>query len=288
MASELPTLEPEVFRRQAHQLVDWMADYVANVGKLPVQPSAEPGAIRAQLPAYPPTQGESFERIIGDFERIIVPGLTHWRHPGFFAYFPANSSPASILAEMLTATIGAQCMSWNTSPAATELEQTTMEWLREMVGLPAAFTGVIQDTASTATLVALITARDEAVRKGARSVDEMTVYASDQAHSSVSKGARLAGFSPERVRAIPTDSRFAMDPAALAGAIAEDRAAGLVPGCVVATVGTTSTTANRKESGCTSMRPGPARRRSSPRCAGFSTGWNGPTAWSSIRTSGCW
>ena len=161
MATELPTLEPEVFRRQAHQLVDWMADYLVNVGKLPVQPAAEPGAIRRQIPVHPPNQAEPFERIIGDFERIIVPGLTHWRHPGFFAYFPANSSPPSILAEMLTATIGAQCMSWNTSPAATELEQTTMEWLREMVGLPAAFTGVIQDTASTATLVALITARDE-------------------------------------------------------------------------------------------------------------------------------
>jgi aromatic-L-amino-acid decarboxylase len=245
MPTEPPGLDPELFRRQAHEVVDWMAAYLGRVGTLPVQPSLEPGAIRALLPADAPDAPEPFERIVADFERLIVPGLTHWGHPGFFAYFPANSSPPSILAEMLTATIGAQCMSWNTSPAATELEQVTMEWLRKMTGLPDGFTGVIQDTASTATLVALITARDEARRQGgkeARSLDALTVYASEEAHSSVAKGARMAGFSPDRVRAIPADDAFAMRSDALAQAIGEDRAAGLSPACVVATVGTTSST----------------------------------------------
>ncbi|HEV8196666.1 MAG TPA: pyridoxal-dependent decarboxylase [Gemmatimonadales bacterium] len=257
MTNELPTLEPEVFRRQAHQLVDWMADYLRRVGTLPVQPSAPPGAVRSQLPAEAPDRPEGFERIIRDFEAIIMPGMTHWGHPRFFAYFPANSSPPSILAEMLTATLGAQCMSWNTSPAATELEQVTMDWLRKLVGLPDAFTGVIQDTASTATLVALITARDEALRRhdakapGADprrhgeppvSIDRLTVYASEEAHSSVAKGARMAGFGPDRVRAIPADDRFAMRETLLATAIEADRKAGLIPACVVATVGTTSTT----------------------------------------------
>jgi aromatic-L-amino-acid decarboxylase len=255
MADELPSLDPEAFRRQAHQVVDWMADYLARVGTLPVQPGLEPGAIRALLPADAPEAPELFERIVEDFERLIVPGITHWGHPGFFAYFPANNSPPSILAEMLTATLGAQCMSWNTSPAATELEQMTMEWLRKMVGLPDAFTGVIQDTASTATLVALITARDETVRRTGGQADgisglghppirlsDLTIYASEEAHSSASKGARMAGFSPDRIRAIPADDGFAMRPEALAQAIAADRAAGLTPACVVATVGTTSTT----------------------------------------------
>ena len=243
MPSELPTLEPEVFRRQAHQLVDWMADYLIRIGTLPVQPTAEPGAIRANLPSDAPDAPEPFERIVEDFERLIVPGLTHWGHPGFFAYFPANNSPPSILAEMLTATIGAQCMSWNTSPAATELEQVTMEWLRKLVGLPDTFTGVIQDTASTATLVALITARDQTLGGyDARRLGELTVYASEEAHSSVTKGARMAGFSPERVRAIPANEVFAMRAGLLAEAIEADRAAGLTPACVVATVGTTSST----------------------------------------------
>ncbi|HEU5220304.1 MAG TPA: pyridoxal-dependent decarboxylase [Gemmatimonadales bacterium] len=243
MPTELPTLNAESFRRHAHQLVDWMADYLTRVGTLPVQPSAEPGAVRSRLPAEPPEAPEPFERIMGDFERLIMPGMTHWGHPAFFAYFPANSSPPSILAEMLTATLGAQCMSWNTSPAATELEQVTMEWLRGMVGLPDAFTGVIQDTASTATLVALITARDEALRRAdAPTLANLTVYASEEAHSSAAKGARLAGFRGEHIRAIPADEVFAMRPELLERAIAADRAAGLTPACVVASVGTTSST----------------------------------------------
>jgi aromatic-L-amino-acid decarboxylase len=168
----------------------------------------------------------------------------HWGHPGFFGYFPANTSPPSILAEMLTATIGAQCMSWNTSPAATELEQVMMEWLRGMLGLPEQFTGVIQDTASTATLVALITARDQAVgRSDGRTVGQLAVYTSAEANSSVPKGARLAGFTPDHIHLIESDEQAALSLPALERAIAEDKAAGRIPCCVVATVGTTGSTA---------------------------------------------
>ena len=239
-----PSLDPEQFRRQAHEIVDWMADYLRDVGSRPVQPSAEPGAVRAALPAAAPESGEPFERIMADFERIIVPGLTHWGHPGFLAYFPANTSPPSILAEMLTATIGAQCMSWNTSPAATELEQVTMEWLRRMVGLSEEFTGVIQDTASTATLVAMITARDARTqRRHGATVDRLTVYTTLEANHSVPKGARLAGIRPEHVRMVETGPENAMLPEALRLQIRADREAGLIPAAVVATVGTTGSTA---------------------------------------------
>jgi aromatic-L-amino-acid/L-tryptophan decarboxylase len=247
MPADPPVLDPESFRAQAHQLVDWMADYLARVGEYPVQPNREPGQIRAQIPPVPPQAPESFERIVSDFKQVILPGLMHWGHPGFFGYFPANTSPPSILAEMLTATIGAQCMSWNTSPAATELEQVMLEWLRQMLGLPESFTGVIQDTASTATLVALITARDAKVGQpgGAAEgrVDRLTAYASSEANSSVPKGARLAGFLPEHIRLIETDEHAALSLSALETALARDQAAGLIPACIVATVGTTGSTA---------------------------------------------
>ncbi|HLG06222.1 MAG TPA: pyridoxal-dependent decarboxylase [Gemmatimonadales bacterium] len=240
----MPRLDPELFRRQAHQVADWMADYLRDVSRYPVQPSVLPGEIRAQLPERPPAEAEEFSRIMADFERIIVPGMTHWGHPGFFGYFPANTSPPSILAEMLTAALGAQCMSWSTSPAATELEQVTLGWLRRMLGLPEGFTGVIQDTASTATLVAFITARDQALgRASGRAVGELTAYTSEEANFSVTKGARLAGFLPERIRLIETDAQAAMKVDALEATIAADRAAGLSPCCVVSTVGTTGSTA---------------------------------------------
>jgi aromatic-L-amino-acid decarboxylase len=231
-------MHPDEFRRHAHQLADWMADYFRDVGRLPVTPDVRPGDIRRQLPASPPEQGESFQQLFDDFGRIIMPGMTHWNHPGWFAYFPGNNSPPSVLAEMLTATLGAQCMSWATSPAATELEQVTMEWLRRMLCLPDSFTGVIQDTASTATLVALLSAREHAPA-GA----PLTVYTSTEAHSSVYKGVKLAGFGLDHLRRIPVDRHYAMLPDALDRAISADRAAGLVPACVVATVGTTSSTA---------------------------------------------
>ena len=247
MLTDPPVPESESFRAQAHRLVDWMADYLAQVGEYPVQPNREPGEVRSRIPNSPPQAPEPFERIVADFEQVILPGLTHWGHPGFFGYFPANTSPPSILAEMLTATIGAQCMSWNTSPAATELEQVMMEWLRQMLGLPESFIGVIQDTASTATLVALITARDAKVRRSGSAVegriDRLTVYTISEANSSVPKGARLAGFKPELIRLVETDEHAAMSMAALETAVAQDKAAGLTPACVVATVGTTGSTA---------------------------------------------
>src|SRR5919204_4281757 len=143
-------MHPDHFRRHAHQLVDRMADYFRDVGTMPVTPEIEPGEILCRIPEAAPEEGEPFERLPQDFQEIILPGMTHWNHPGWFAYFPANNSPPSMLAEMLTATLGAQCMSWATSPAATELEQAMMEWLRQMVDLPPGFSGVIQDTASTA------------------------------------------------------------------------------------------------------------------------------------------
>jgi aromatic-L-amino-acid decarboxylase len=231
-------MHPDEFRRHAHELADWMADYFRDVGQLPVTPDVQPGDLRRQLPPSPPEQGETFQQLFEDFSRIVMPGMAHWNHPSWFAYFPANNSPPSVLAEMLTATLGAQCMSWATSPAATELEQVMMEWLRHMLCLPDSFTGVIQDTASTATLVALLSARERA--SGAAG---LTVYTSTEAHSSVDKGVKLAGYGLDHLRRIPVDSSYAMRPHELERAISADRAAGLVPACVVATVGTTSSTA---------------------------------------------
>ncbi len=242
-------MNPDDFRRHGHQLVDWMADYMRDVGTLPVTPAVRPGDVLRQLPSSPPENGEPFDTLLQDFTRIIVPGMTHWNHPGWFAYFPANNSPPSVLAEMLTATLGAQCMSWATSPAATELEQLTMEWLRQMLGLPKDFTGVIQDTASTATLVALLSARERATQHAAGVTGlaatgaRLTVYASSEAHSSIDKGVKLAGYGLEQLRRVPVDQAYALMPDVLDRMIAADREAGLVPACVVATVGTTSSTA---------------------------------------------
>jgi aromatic-L-amino-acid/L-tryptophan decarboxylase len=242
-------MHPDEFRRHAHQLADWMADYFRDVGTLPVTPEVRPGDILRRLPVTPPEEGEPFERILEDFGRIIMPGMTHWNHPGWFAYFPANNSPPSVLAEMLTATLGAQCMSWATSPAATELEQATMEWLRRMLELPEAFTGVIQDTASTATLVALLSARERAtdyatgLRGLADTAPRLTVYASSEAHSSVDKAAKLAGYGLNHLRRVAVDSKYAMRPDALEQLVDGDLKAGFLPACVVATVGSTSSTA---------------------------------------------
>ena len=241
-------MQADEFRRHAHELVDWMADYLDGVSKLPVTPGVEPGDIARRLPLSPPEQGEPFGQLFADFQSIVLPGMTHWNHPGWFAYFPGNNSPPSILAEMLTATLGAQCMSWATSPAATELEQVTMDWLRQMLGLPETFVGVIQDTASTATLVALLSARERSSgyasgEQGMADAGRLTVYASAQTHSSVIKGVRLAGYGLDQLRLIPVDAAYAMRPEALAHAVSEDLASGLRPACVVATIGTTSSTA---------------------------------------------
>jgi aromatic-L-amino-acid decarboxylase len=237
------TMDNEEFKRFGHQFVDWIADYFEKVEGFRVQPDLEPGDIAKMLPQAPPAEAESMDRIFEDFEKAIVPGLTHWQHPGWFAYFPANNSPASVLAELLTAGLGAQCMVWRTSPAAAELEEVVLDWLRQMIGLPAGFAGVIQDTASTATLCALLTARErvtafEANESGIRT--PLTVYASEEAHSSIDKAVKIAGFGIKNLRKIPTDGNFAMVPGLLEEAVVRDRREGAVPTAVVATVGTTS------------------------------------------------
>jgi aromatic-L-amino-acid/L-tryptophan decarboxylase len=237
-------MDLEEFRRHGHALVDWMADYLANVERHRVRATVRPGEIAAQLPAAPPALGEPFEDIFADFERILLPGMTHWQHPSFFAYFPANSSPPSVLAEMLTATLGAQCMLWQTSPAATELETRTLDWLRQMIGLPEGFAGVIQDSASSATLCAVLVARERATawranEAGLGGCPPLVFYASEEAHSSVEKAITIAGLGRRSLRLIPTDADFAMRPEALDAAAREDRAAGRVPAGVVATLGTT-------------------------------------------------
>jgi len=228
-------------------LVDWMADYIENVGELPVTPDVRPRDISRKLPSAAPAEGEPFETLFRDFGELVMPGMTHWNHPGWFAYFPGNNSPPSVLAEMLTATLGAQCMSWATSPAATELEQVTMAWLAQMIGLPPGFTGVIQDTASTATLVALLSARERAADLSGAGFSlggaRLTVYASGEAHSSVNKGVKLAGYGVEQLRLVPVDARYAMQVDALERMIESDLEAGAIPACVVATIGTTSSTA---------------------------------------------
>ncbi len=236
------------FRTRAHQLADWMADYFEQVAQYPVKPALQPGEIKAQLPSHPPIQGEAFDTLMADFEHIILPGMTHWQHPQFFAYFPASRSAPSVLAEMLTAALGAQCMIWQTSPAAEELEERVMEWLRYMLGLPQHWAGVIQDTASTATLAALLTAREQAtdwqvLQRGFYQSPRLRVYASGQAHSSILKDVRLAGFGEENLVFIPVDDHYAMIPEALEHAIQDDLAKGYKPTCVVACLGTTSSTA---------------------------------------------
>lgn len=176
-------MTPEEFRKHAHELVEWMAGYMENVENYPVKSSVKPGEIFKKLPEKPPINPESFEAFLNDFEEIIMPGITHWQSPNFFAYFPANVSPPSILAEMLTATLGAQCMIWETSPAAAELEEKVMIWLKDIISLPSSFEGVIQDTASTATLAAIITAREKTTRfriniEGATNAGILRVYCS--------------------------------------------------------------------------------------------------------------
>lgn len=233
----------EKFRKYGHELIDWVADYLENAEKYPVKSTVQPGEIKAQLPSSPPAHPEEMDRILEDFNRIIMPGITHWQHPGWFAYFPANNSPASILGELLAAGLGTQGMVWQTSPAATELEEVVMDWLRQMIGLPEGYAGVIQDTASTATLCALLTAREKIT--GFRVNDEgfgetLRVYASREAHSSVDKGVKIAGYGKKNLVHIPVDDEFAMIPGELERAIENDLKAGLKPACVVATVGTTS------------------------------------------------
>ncbi len=236
------------FRRHAHDLVDWMADYLENVRDYPPKSQVNPGDILRELPDDPPENGEPFEQIFADFEQIIMPGITHWQHPCFMAYFPANSSPPSVLGEMLTSTLAAQCMIWQTSPAAAELEERTMDWLGAMLGLPGEWHGVIQDSASTATLCSLLTAREKFFdyqinENGLQGEPVFAVYYSSETHSSIEKDVKIAGLGRANVCKIEVDRDYALKPGALEAAIVRDRAAGIIPLCVVATIGTTGSTA---------------------------------------------
>jgi aromatic-L-amino-acid/L-tryptophan decarboxylase len=241
-------MTPDEFRKHAHELVEWMAGYMENVENRPVRSSVKPGEIFNKIPDKPPLLSESFESLMRDFNEIIMPGITHWQHPSFFAFFPANTSPASILAEMLIATLGTQCMIWETSPAAAELEEKMMIWLRELIGLPSGFEGVIQDSASTATLAAILTAREKVTNfsvnnDGIEKSGILKVYCSEQTHSSVEKAVKICGIGRKNLVKISVRDDFSMDTEKLREAIKSDKANGHVPVCVVATLGSTGTTA---------------------------------------------
>ena len=242
-------MTPDEFRQFGRELIDWIADYYQNIEQFPVLSQVEPGDIRAKLPPSPPEKGEAFDQIIADIDRLIMPGITHWQSPNFFAFFPANSSGPSILAELLSAGLGVQGMSWITGPACTELETHVLDWLAEMLGLPENFTsqsaggGVIQDTASSATLTALLAARERATNfvTNENGCDgRLVAYTSTQAHSSVEKAVKIAGLGRKNLRLIEVDNDFAMLPESLTRQIQTDRDAGLIPCFVCATVGTTS------------------------------------------------
>jgi aromatic-L-amino-acid decarboxylase len=245
-------MTPEEFRRYGRAVVDWVADYYARVETFPVLSRVQPGQIRASLPAAPPVRGEAFETILGDVDRLIMPGITHWQSPNFFAFFPANTSGPAILGELIAAGLGVQGMLWATSPACTELETHVLDWLVEMLGLPDMFKsdraggGVIQDTASSASLCAMLAARERATgfQSNERGSDgRFVAYTSTQTHSSLEKAAMIAGVGRQNLRLVDVDDRFALRPDALADQIEQDRRAGLRPFFVCATVGTTSSNA---------------------------------------------
>ncbi len=240
-------MTPAEFRRHGHALVDWVAQHMDRVAALPVQPSVEPGDVRALLPSAAPEDPEPFESLLRDLDDVVLPGITQWQSPGWFAYFPANTSPPSILAELATAALGAQGMLWSTSPAVTEIESHVLDWLVDLLGLPQAWKtsvgpggGVIQMSASDCTHVAHVVARQLAVDRGA-CTDDVVAYSSSQAHSSIEKGARVAAI--RHVRLIDVDERFALRPASLEAAIEQDLVDGLVPAIVTSAIGTTATAA---------------------------------------------
>jgi aromatic-L-amino-acid decarboxylase len=238
----------EDFRRYGHEIVDWIADYFNRIDQLPVLAQIEPGDLKAQLPSSPPEKGESMEAILTDVDRLIVPALTHWSHPSFFAYFATSTSAPGIFGELLSAAFDVKSMLWRTSPASTELEEVVLDWLRQMMGLDAGMSGIIYDTASVSSMHAIAAAREgvelrirEEGMSGRSDLPLLRVYASEQAHSSIDKGIITLGLGQRALRKIPTDSEFRMKATALSEAIEEDRRNGVVPFCVVATVGTTST-----------------------------------------------
>jgi aromatic-L-amino-acid decarboxylase len=243
---------PEEFRRAGYAAIDWVADYLANLEHYPVLADVDPGAIRANLPTEPPMHGEPFEAVLRDLTAVILPGITHWQSPNFFGYFPANASGPAILGDLVASGLGVQGMLWATSPACTELETHVLDWLVDMLALPAQFRsdsaggGVIQDTASSSTLCALLAARERTTNfvTDRGGIDRRLIaYASTQAHSSVEKAVRIAGLGSENLRLIEVDDTFAMRPDALEQAVTQDRQAGHTPCFVCATVGTTSSTA---------------------------------------------
>jgi len=245
-------LTPEEFRRQGKAVIDWIADYYEKIESFPVLSQVEPGQIRASLPPEPPVHGESFEAVLNDVDKLILPGITHWQSPNFFAFFPANTSGPSILGELLSAGLGVQGMLWATSPACTELETHVLDWVADMLGLPAKFKsdgaggGVIQDSASSAALCAILAARERATgyESNRRGCDgRLIAYCSAQTHSSVEKAVKVAGLGRENLRLIETDESLAMRADALAQQIRKDKEAGLIPCFVCATIGTTSSNA---------------------------------------------
>ncbi len=248
-APPLGDMDAAEFRQAGHELVEWIARYLEDVERYPVLSRVRPGEVREALPSAAPETGESFDAMLADVERVIVPGLTHWNHPGFFAYFAISGSGPGILAEFLSAAFNAQGMLWRTSPAVTELEEVSLTWLRRLIGLPDSFEGVIYDTASIATMHALAAARQEAapgVREqgltGRPDLPALRVYCSEHAHSSVDKAVIALGLGQTGLRHIEADAAFRMRPGALAEAIAADRRDGIRPMAVVATVGTTAVT----------------------------------------------
>jgi len=242
-------LTPEEFREHGHRLIDWVADYRANVAQHPVMAQVKPGEVKAQLPATPPQEGESFDCILNDLDRLIVPGLSHFQSPRFFGYFPANSLLSSVLGDYLSTGLGALGLSWQSAPALTEVEEVMTDWLRQMLGLSEAWSGVIQDTASTSTMVALMCARERSTNYSLAhgglqaEAQPLVVYCSGYSHSSVDKAGLLAGFGRTNIRAIECDAEFAMRPDALEQAIQQDLREGRKPCAIVATTGTTTTTA---------------------------------------------
>lgn len=236
------------FRTAGHQVIDWITDYLAEIEQYPVLARVAPGQVAAMLPIDAPEEGSPIDAILQDIDRVVLPGVTHWNHPGFFAYFGITGSGPGILGEAIAAALNVNAMLWRTGPAATELEERTLDWLRQMLGLPPIFAGHIQDTASSSTLVAIAAAREAAglsIRDqgmSGRDLPPLRLYCSEEAHSSVEKGAIMVGIGRDGVRKIATDAAFRMDPAALRRAIDDDRRRGALPFCVVATLGTTSTT----------------------------------------------
>jgi len=248
LAPELGDMKAEDFRRLGHDLIDWISDYFEKIDDLPVLAAIEPGDLKAKLPSIPPAHGEAMENIVADLDRLIVPALTHWSHPSFFAYFATSTSAPGIFGELLSAAFDNKAMLWRTSPASTELEEVVLDWLRQMMGLDPGMQGIIYDTASVSTLHAIAAAREGVERRireegmsGRPDLPLLRVYVSEQSHSSVEKAVITLGLGQRGMHKIPTDSEFRLDPKALAEAINEDKRNGYLPFCIVATVGTTST-----------------------------------------------